>query len=75
MAIDLAVAQPMLNLFHTCGNILSVRLSNDVSGLSIAALYLDMAGEWKLPPLVVISTAPNCCMKRHLTGERRNPER
>jgi hypothetical protein len=24
----------------------------------VAALYLDMAGEWKLPPLVVISTAP-----------------
>ena len=24
----------------------------------VAALYLDLAGEWKLPPLVVISTAP-----------------
>lgn len=24
----------------------------------VAALYLDMVGEWKLPPLVVISTAP-----------------
>jgi hypothetical protein len=24
----------------------------------VAAIYLDMAGEWKLPPLVVISTAP-----------------
>ena len=24
----------------------------------VAALYLDMIGEWKLPPLVVISTAP-----------------
>lgn len=24
----------------------------------VAGLYLDMAGEWKLPPLVVITTAP-----------------
>jgi hypothetical protein len=24
----------------------------------VAALYLDMAGEWRLPPLVVITTAP-----------------